>query len=61
MPSVQEYVIVAQDKMLVEIHRRQPNGSWLTHFYNRSDEDFEFTSVELKTTMSEIYRRVQFS
>jgi Uma2 family endonuclease len=60
IPSVQEYVIVEQKKMLVEIHRRQPDGRWLTHFYNRADEEFEFVSVDLKFTVSEIYRRVQF-
>ena len=60
IPSVQEYVIVEQKKMLVEIHRRQPDGRWLTHFYNRADEEFEFVSVGIKFTVSEIYRRVQF-
>ena len=31
MPSVQEYVVVEQQKMLVEIHRRQPDGRWITY------------------------------
>lgn len=31
MPSVQEYAIVSQDKMNIEVHRRQPNGSWITY------------------------------
>ena len=58
MPSIQEYVIVEQKKMLVEIHRRQPDGRWLTHFYNRPEEEFEFVSIDLKMTVAEIYRRV---
>jgi Uma2 family endonuclease len=60
MPSVQEYVIVEQKKMLVEIHRRLPDGRWLTHFYNRPEEEFEFVSIDLKMTVAEIYRRVAF-
>jgi Uma2 family endonuclease len=60
MPSVHEYVIVEQKKMLVEIHRRQPDGRWLTHFYNRPEEEFEFVSINLKMTVAEIYRRVAF-
>lgn len=60
MPSVHEYVIVEQKKMLVEIHRRQPDGRWLTHFYNRPDEEFEFVSIDLKMSVAEIYRRVAF-
>lgn len=60
--SVNEYVIVEQDKMHVELHRRQANGSWITHFYNDSDLDveIEFQSVGLKTNLEEIYARVTF-
>jgi Uma2 family endonuclease len=60
MPSVQEYVIVEQKKMLVEIHRRQRDGRWLTQFYNRPEEEFEFVSIDLKMSVAEIYRRVAF-
>ncbi len=60
MPSVQEYVIIEQEKIHVEIHRRQPNGTWITYFYNRSDMDavIEFESVGLKTNLEAIYQRV---
>lgn len=61
MPGVHEYVIIEQKKMLVEIHRRQPDGRWLTHLYNRPEEEFEFVSIDLKMTVGEIYRRVAFS
>jgi Uma2 family endonuclease len=61
MPSVQEYVVVEQQKMLVEIHRRQPDRRWITYYFNQNDEEeLEFQSVELKLTLGEIYRRVQF-
>jgi Uma2 family endonuclease len=62
MPSVQEYVVVEQQKMSVEIHRRQSDGRWITYYFNREDIDeaIEFQSVELTTTLGEIYRRVKF-
>ncbi len=62
MPSVQEYVVIEQDKMHIELHRRQPNGNWITYFYNHGDldEDIEFQSVGLKMNLEEIYRRVKF-
>jgi len=61
MPSVQEYVVAEQQKMLVEIHRRQPDGRWITYYFNQTaDEEVEFQSVELTTTLGEIYRRVRF-
>ncbi len=61
MPSVQEYAVVEQQKMHVEIHRRQPDGRWITYYFNQSaDEEVEFQSVELTMTLGEIYRRVRF-
>jgi Uma2 family endonuclease len=62
MPSVNEYVIVEQDKMHIELHRLQPNGNWITYFYNDNDldVDIEFESVGLKTNLEAIYRRVNF-
>ena len=61
MPSVQEYVVVEQQKMLVEIHRRQSDGRWITYYFNQNaDEEVEFQSVELTMTLGEIYRRVKF-
>ncbi|MGI9034649.1 MAG: Uma2 family endonuclease [Pyrinomonadaceae bacterium] len=62
IPSLREYVIVWQDKIHVEIHRRQPDGRWITYFYNENDfgEQLEFQSVGLKITLEEIYRRVKF-
>ncbi len=61
MPSVQEYVIVDQHKMNVEIHRRQPDGQWITYFFNESDDEIEFKSVGLILPITEIYRRVKFN
>lgn len=62
MPSVQEYVLIEQDKMHIEIHRRQPNGTWITYFYNRSDRDetIRLESVGLSTSLDKIYYRVAF-
>jgi Uma2 family endonuclease len=61
MPSVQEYAVVEQQKMLVEIHRRQPDGRWITYYFNDgADEEVEFQSVEMTMTLGEIYRRVKF-
>lgn len=62
MPSVQEYVVVEQQKMLIEIHRRQTDGHWITYYFTHenTDEEIEFQSVELKMTLDEIYRRVKF-
>lgn len=63
IPSVREYVVIDQDKIYVELHRRQRDGRWITYFYNSSDRDIEieFESVGLKTTLADVYRRVRFA
>ncbi len=60
MPSVQEYVIVEQEKLAVEIHRRQPDGRWITYFLTRTDTEFHLESVDLTIQLAELYRRVVF-
>ena len=59
MPSVQEYVIVEQHKMSVEVHRRQTNGGWITHFFNEPSDVVELQSVDLSFPLPDIYRRVK--
>lgn len=60
MPSVQEYAIIDQHKINIELHRRQPNGSWITYYFDKEDTEIEFQSIELTLPISEIYRRVNF-
>jgi len=60
MPSVQEYAVVDQHRVNVELHRRQPDGRWITYFFDASDDEIEFQSVGLTMPITEIYRRVRF-
>jgi len=60
MPSVLEYVVVDQHKMNVEVHRRQPNGGWITYYFNEPSDVVEFQSAGLTLPVTEIYRRVRF-
>lgn len=57
--SLQEYAIVWQDEMRVELHRRHKNG-WLTFFYTQPEDEIEFSSVNFQTNAGEIYRGVSF-
>ncbi|CAN5341142.1 Uma2 family endonuclease [soil metagenome] len=60
MQSVQEYAVVDQHKINIELHCRQPNGSRITYFFDESDEEIEFQSVKLTLSISEICRCVRF-
>lgn len=61
MPSVREYAIVDQQKIKIDLHRRQANGSWITYYFDKDDEEIEFESVNLTLPLREIYRRVRFN
>jgi len=57
--SLQEYAIVWQDEMRVELHRRHGDG-WLTFFFTQETDEIEFSSAKFKTTVAEIYRGIVF-
>lgn len=60
MPSVLEYIVIDQHQMNVEVHRRQPNGGWITYYFNETSDVVELASVELTIPLPELYRRVKF-
>lgn len=59
MPSVQEYAVLDQHKINIELHRRQPDGRWITYYFDSSDDEIEFQSVKMTLPLDEIYRRVR--
>ncbi len=60
IPSLQEYVLVSQDRPLVERHVRQADGSWNLTFFEGVSATFEFASVPVRIPLSEIYAGVKF-
>jgi len=60
VPSLQEYVLVAQDRPLVERYVRQADGSWLLTVFEGPSSTFAFTSIPVRIPLSEIYGGVEF-
>lgn len=58
--SLQEYLIVAQDKMLCELHYRDENQNWNAQVFTESEELIEFASINLSLSLNDIYRNVEF-
>ncbi len=59
LPSLQEYVLVSQDRPLVERYLRQENG-WAFSDVAGLSETFEFAAVAVRVPLAEIYARVEF-
>jgi Uma2 family endonuclease len=59
--SLQEYVLVAQDKPLVERYVRQADDSWLLTVFEGLPQTFAFASVPAQIPLADIYSGVEFS
>ena len=57
LASLQEYVLVAQDQMQVEVYRRKTSGNWEIEQLGQNDS-LQLNSVGLTLTMAEIYDEV---
>ena len=52
--SLNEYVLVSQDRRQVEVFGRGKGRTWV-HSVSRSDESFELTSLGVKLAVNELY------
>jgi Uma2 family endonuclease len=55
--SLREYVLIAQDKVLVERFTRQ-GDDWIRSVYQSLDETLRLTSIDCEIPLREIYRKV---
>ena len=61
VPSLQEYVLVLQDRMQVEVYRRQSGDEWPREIFTQPEELVHFASVGLTLRVSDMYRNVRWS
>lgn len=60
VPSLSEYVLIAQEKPHVEHFVRQPSNQWLLSETSRLEDQIRLPSIECVLALSEIYRKVKF-
>ena len=56
-PTLKEYILIDQNQMKIECHRREDSGVWQEQIYEAGDE-VEFTSVGFRGSIASIYRKV---
>ena len=54
LPSLQEYVLVAQDEPSIEIYRRT-NAGWQLSIHNRIDASIQLRCIDLEIGLSRVY------
>jgi Uma2 family endonuclease len=58
LPSLTEYVLIAQDKLRLEHFVRQPDNRWLLAETNRLDETLHLPSIDCELALAEVYDKV---
>jgi len=59
IPSLREYIFIAQDRPHIERYLRQAHG-WLFTEYSSPDEEVVLDSIGCILTLAEVYKRVRF-
>ena len=57
--SLQEYVMIEQNKMFAEIYRRRDFDNLWSWIEFEADEEIEFASIDFKMPMTEIYAGIE--
>jgi Uma2 family endonuclease len=60
LPSLAEYLFIAQDRVHVEHYTRQPNGDWSRSDWDSLDAVVQLPSVGATLKLSDVYHRVTF-
>lgn len=59
-PTLVDYLLISQNKPLVEHFVRQSNGAWLYRFYQGFDQATRIDSVDCMLNPSDVYDRIIF-
>jgi len=59
--GLQEYVLVSQDKMRIELFERQGDGSWRMTAMKKPEDFLHLPSVDARIRLADIYEKVEFT
>ena len=59
LASLKEYVLIAQNKYLIEHYVRQPNEQWLFSETDDLQNTMQFSAINCHLTLHEVYNKVE--
>lgn len=59
-PSLQDYLLLAQNAPKIEHYTRQTDGSWKYRVYRGLEVSFVIESINCRLSLAEVYERVSF-
>lgn len=60
VPALSEYLLVAQDRVHVELFSRQTDGSWSLREWNNPEAEIDMESIHCRLKVAEVYAKVTF-
>ncbi|SRR6266542_3121280 len=60
VPTLSEYLLVAQDRVHVELYTRQPDGAWVLHEWNDPAGEIDLVSLRCRLKIAGVYSKVTF-
>jgi len=60
IPSLQEYLLVAQDEPRVELYTRGPNSAWTYKMAAGPNATLTLASIDCSAVLADVYRDVKF-
>jgi Uma2 family endonuclease len=61
LPTLTDYVLVAQDRPVVDHDERQEDGGWLLRMLEGLDASLALTSIACTIPLSQVYERITFT
>jgi Uma2 family endonuclease len=61
IPSLTDYLLIAQTHISVEHYSRQPDGRWIHEAFTTPESVIEIPSIECSLTLTDVYDKVDFS
>jgi Uma2 family endonuclease len=60
VPTLSEYLLVAQDRVHIELYTRQTDGVWALREWNDAAAEIELVSLGCRLKVAEVYANVTF-
>jgi Uma2 family endonuclease len=61
IPSLAEYLLVAQDERRIEQYAKQQDGRWLLSEYRSTEDVAELASIQCRLALKEVYDKVSLA
>ncbi|MBI4747885.1 MAG: Uma2 family endonuclease [Acidobacteria bacterium] len=61
IPSLREYVVIAQESPTITLFARTDDGNWQTYIISGLENSFELASIEGRFALADVFEGVEFS